>query len=389
MTDETKYLIECNEGIIMPLTTIPYEGRELLDRNFISDNQKSTGVVASLANRQPIGLTGKEMQYINFEGDPGVFSEGYPNAAENEKVKTSNDANNYSRQVFPVTMQTSYRFPKKFLQLFAPGDAYANDFPIDEYRIGDPYSKLTEILAQPWQTTMLEQFKGHINTSISRGLDKSTQFGLNPQFNTVSPTVRRNPFLVESGNTGDNAWRNATVMAWTPDTPQKPGSTPAGNAFEAAVTDLATHNEFTVQAVMSPWYENQIRKETTTIGSPAPLAQGLPMVATNVSIGNVYTALSGLLTDDLVSASGAFPAGTHVDAIVGNFSRIYWDMMPLGDIIVMDSGNPDHGRDDLGALNEVMLRFEYVIAWTIVGGASMFRVITHTDTPAGTRSTKN
>lgn len=370
----------------MPLTTLPFEGKQLIDRDFISDNHKSTGVIASLASKTPIGITGKETHYIDFDGDLQVFSEDNPLGAENEKRKVGSDANNFDRAVFPVTMVMSHRFPKKFLELFS-GNGYTVTGVADQFRLGDPTTKLEQILQQPYQAALIDQYKAYVNRTIARDLDYVFTEGINPKFRTVSKIVRQNPFLLDQNNTAE-PWRNVGLQPWTrPATPEN-GKSPAGDAFANAARSLAAAGEYSISGIISPTYENDIADEKTTIGLPTQFGNSLPLVANNVNISGVPLAVTNNLNDDLVAAAGTLPAGTSVDAIIGNFDRLQWDAIPTSDIEVWDTGDPDGTGVDLGQVNKVCLRFEMIIAWTIIGGASMFRAITHANSGSTTRSSK-
>ena len=148
-----------------------------VDRKLISD-QPAAGAIAKISNSTPIDLIGTQMQTIDFSGEMGIFGEGATGETEAEKKKKSNDATNGVVTINPITFYISYRFPKKFLQLFGVDGAYN---PTDAtFRAGSPQTMLQSILAQPYQAGILDQYRTYVNRAISRALDFAPIFGVNP-----------------------------------------------------------------------------------------------------------------------------------------------------------------------------------------------------------------
>ena len=369
----------------MPLTTINVKPGSFVDRRFILNQIGKRGVLANMGSTYDFGLVGKEMQYIQFDGEAQTFGEDYPMATEEEKRKGAGTASNYKVPVFPVTYTVAQRFPRKFLEIFT-GDGYSEETGV-YFRPGDPASKMKQILSQPYQASVMEQFRAYVNQKAANALDFSVLYGVNPKSGNASPMVRQNGFLLN--NAGDDASNKIKVMTWQKPATSTPGATPAGNIFKQTARDIAADGDFSVQGITTAEFESEIADEQTTIGSPAQLADGLPLVANNVSIKGIPLYMSNILPDSALATTAGIAAGTKVDAIVGNFSeRFLWSVVQLGGIKVFDSGIPDNNMEagDLGSVDQVLLRAEFAIAWTFIGGTSMFRLITHTDAGSGTRS---
>lgn len=364
------------------LTTINVEPGDFVDRNFILNQVGKRGVLANMGSTYKFGLTGREMQYIQFDGEAQIFGEGSPLETDAEKRKGSGDATNFKVPVYPITYSVAQRFPRKFLELFT-GDGYSENTGIF-YRSGDPASMMMQILNQPYQQNIIGQFRAYVNQKVANAVDFSAIYGVNPSTGLASPLARQNGYLLNTS--GDNAANKAKFMTWDKPDSMTAGKTPAGNVFKDTARDIAEEGDFSVQGVTTAEFENTIADEQTTIGSPAQLADGLPLTAQNVSIKGIPLYMSNILPDSNLSTTAGVPANTKVDAILGNFAdRFLWDVTSLGNIYVYDSGIPDNKIElgDLGATNQVLLRYEFTYAWAFIGGTQMFRVISHnTGTPS-------
>lgn len=369
----------------MALTTIDFKPGTLIDRKFILNQTGKRGVLASMASPTKLGITGREMQYVEFEGEAGVFSEDYPDAAPEEKVKGSGTAQTHRQPVYPVTYYVAQRVSKRFLEI-TTGNGYNMPTGL-YYQAGDPKATINQLLKQPYQAEILDQFRFYVNSTISKALDFSGIYGVNPKTGLASNVVRNNGFLLNTAGTDASA--KIGFQDWArPATPEN-GKTPAGNVFKKTVRDIADNlGDYSVQGLITSSYEGDIADEQTTIGSPAQLSGNLPLAATNVTIGGVPLTLSNILPDQNLATTAGVPAGKKVDAIIGDFNdRFMWDAIPLGGIEVFDTGNPDNNPEgDLSAVNKVLLRVEVSMAWGFIGGTSMFRAITHSDGGSSTRS---
>lgn len=364
------------------LTTINVEPGDFVDRRFITNKIGKRGVLANMGSTYDFGLTGKEMQYIQFDGEAQIFDEGSPLGTDAEKRKGSGDASNFKVPVYPITYSVAQRFPRRFLEIFS-GDGYSEETGVF-YRAGDPVSMMRQILNQPYQQNILGQFKAYVNQKAANALDFSAIYGVNPSTGSASPLARQNGFLLNTS--GDNDANKAKFMPWNKPENMTAGQTPAGNIFKQTARDLAEDGDFSVQGITTAEFESTIADEQTTIGSPAQLADGLPLTARNVSIKGIPLYMSNILPDSTLATNAGVPANTKVDAVLGNFSdRFLWSVTSLGNIYVYDSGIPDNKLElgDLGSVNQVLLRYEFSIAWTFIGGTQMFRVISHnTSTPS-------
>ena len=194
-----------------------------VDRKLISD-QPAAGALAKISNSTPIDLIGTQMQTIDFTGEMGIFGEGATGAVAAEQKKSSNDATNGVVTINPITFYISYRFPKKFLQLFGVNGAYN---PTDAtFRAGSPQTMLQSIVAQPYQAGILDQYRTYVNRAISRALDFAAIFGVNPATKAASTVARTNGYVLE--HAGD--------IGYTPGTGAQ-----AATAFKSVELALTRH----------------------------------------------------------------------------------------------------------------------------------------------------
>jgi hypothetical protein len=333
-----------------------------VDRKLIS-NQPAAGAIARISNSTPIDLIGTQMQTIDFSGEMGIFGEGAAGATEAEKMKTSNDANNGVVTINPITFYISYRFPKKFLQLFGVDGAYN---PTDAtFRAGSPQTMLQSILAQPYQAGILDQYRTYVNRAISRALDFAPIFGVNPATKKASAVARTNGFVLDK----------AGSISYTPGTGAE-----AATAFKQAVRKVAAQGDASAQGVTTSSYLAAIGDGLTNSGTPTQYAADVPLIGNMVNLGGVTLAASNTVSDPQAAASAPQLSTTKVlDAVIGDFAnRFVWGAVPLSGIEVFDSGNPDGSTEgDLGAVNKVMLRTEVAIGWGFIGGTDKFYAITH------------
>ncbi len=331
------------------------------DRGLISEDSPQ-GVLVKTANSTPIDFVGKEYQTIDFSGEMGIFGEGSPDAAAEEKTKSSNDATNGKLTIFPVTLQASYRVPKKFLAIFGV-DGYNPSAPT--YNAGAPASMLEQALQQPYQKGILEQYSHYTNRMIGRALDYLGIYGINPQTKKASAIARQNDYLLKA----------AAPISYTPGTgPQ------AAQAFNAAVRAVAENGDTAAQGIVNPAFLAAIQDGETNIGSQTQYAAQIPLIGSQVSLGGV-TLYAGSTVADATAATAAGVASTNVlDAIIGDYQdRFVWGMNLLSGIEVFDSGNPDNSSEgDLAAVNKVLLRTEIALAWGFIGGTDKFMSISHT-----------
>lgn len=332
-----------------------------VDRKLISE-QPAAGAIARISNSTPIDLIGTQMQTIDFSGEMGIFGEGATGEAPDEKLKKSNDATNGVVTINPITFYISYRFPKKFLQLFGVDGAYN---PTDAtFRAGSPQTMLQSILAQPYQAGILDQYRTYVNRAISRALDFAPIFGVNPASKTKSAVARTNGYVLEK----------ATQIDYTTGTGAQ-----AATAFKQAVRKVAAQGDASAQGVTTSAYLAAIGDGLTASGTPTQYAADVPLIGNMVNLGGVTLAASNTVSDpDAATGSGQLAKKT-LDAVVGDFAnRFVWGAIPLSGIEVFDSGNPDNAAEgDLGAVNKVMLRTEVAIGWGFIGGTSKFYAITH------------
>lgn len=333
-----------------------------INRKLISD-QPAAGAIARISNSTPIDLIGTQMQTIDFSGEMGIFGEGATNETTDEKKKTSNDATNSVVTINPITFYISYRFPKKFLQLFGVDGAYN---PTDAtFRAGSPQTMLQSILAQPYQAGILDQYRTYVNRAISRALDFAPIFGVNPATKAASNVARTNGYVFE----------HAVKVDYTSGTGAE-----AATAFKQAVRQVAAQGDASAQGVTTSAYLAAIGDGLTTSGSPTQYAADVPLIGNMVNIGGVTLAASNTVSDIKAAAAVGLTGEQVLDAVVGDFAnRFVWGAVPLSGIEVFDSGNPDSSDEgDLGAVNKVMLRTEVAIGWGFIGGTSKFHYITHT-----------
>lgn len=336
-----------------------------VDRRLISE-QPAAGALAKISNSTPIDLIGTQMQTIDFAGEMGIFGEGASNAVEEEKKKSSNEATNGVVTINPITFYISYRFPKKFLQLFGVNGAYN---PTDAtFRAGSPQTMLQSIVAQPYQAGILDQYRTYVNRAISRALDFAAIFGVNPATKKVSNVARTNGYVLEhAGNVNYTQGTGAE----------------AATAFKQAVRKVAAQGDASAQGVTTSAYLSDIGDGLTTGGAPAQYAAEVPLIGNMVNLGGVTLAASNTVSDTKAVATTSL-ANKTLDAVIGDFAnRFVWGAVPLSGIEVFDSGNPDNSSEgDLGASNKVMLRTEVAIGWGFIGGTDKFYAINHT-TSAG------
>ena len=333
-----------------------------VDRKLIS-NQPAAGAIAKISNSIPIDLIGTQMQTIDFSGEMGIFGEGATGETDDEKNKKSNDATNGVVTINPITFYISYRFPKKFLQLFGVDGAYN---PTDAtFRAGSPQTMLQSILAQPYQAGILDQYRTYVNRAISRALDFAPIFGVNPATKTASAVARTNGYVLE----------HAGNIDYTPGTGAE-----AATAFKQAVRQVAAQGDASAQGVTTSAYLAAIGDGLTTIGTPTQYAADVPLIGNMVNLGGVTLAASNTVSDTAAAnGSGELTENKALDAVIGDFAnRFVWGAIPLSGIEVFDSGNPDNSTEgDLGAVNKVMLRTEVAIGWGFIGGTGKFYAITH------------
>lgn len=333
-----------------------------VDRKLIS-NQPAAGAIARISNSTPIDLIGTQMQTIDFSGEMGIFGEGATGETAAEKNKKSNDATNGVVTINPITFYISYRFPKKFLQLFGVDGAYN---PTDAtFRAGSPQTMLQSILAQPYQAGILDQYRTYVNRAISRALDFAPIFGVNPATKEESAVARTNGYVLSL----------AGKIDYTPGTGAE-----AATAFKQAVRRVAAQGDASAQGVTTSAYLAAIGDGLTTAGTPTQYAADVPLIGNMVNLGGVTLAASNTVSDPKAAAgSGQLNNNEVLDAVVGDFAnRFVWGAIPLSGIEVFDSGNPDNSTEgDLGAVNKVMLRTEVAIGWGFIGGTSKFYAITH------------
>lgn len=335
-----------------------------VDRKLIS-NQPAAGAIARISNSTPIDLIGTQMQTIDFSGEMGIFGEGATGEADAEKTKKSNEATNGVVTINPITFYISYRFPKKFLQLFGVDGAYN---PTDAtFRAGSPQTMLQSILAQPYQAGILDQYRTYVNRAISRALDFAPIFGVNPATKLASAVARTNGYVLNE----------AVPIDYTPGTGAQ-----AATAFKQAVRKVAAQGDASAQGVTTSAYLAAIGDGLTANGTPTQYASDVPLIGDMVNLGGVTLAASNTVSDTAAAASSGRLAKKALDAVVGDFAnRFVWGAIPLSGIEVFDSGNPDNSPEgDLGAVNKVMLRTEVAIGWGFIGGTSKFYTITHTPT---------
>lgn len=332
-----------------------------VDRKLISD-QPAAGAIARISNSTPIDLIGTQMQTIDFSGEMGIFGEGAADATDAENKKTSNNATNGVVTINPITFYISYRFPKKFLQLFGVDGAYN---PTDAtFRAGSPQTMLQSILAQPYQAGILDQYRTYVNRAISRALDFAPIFGVNPATKDASTVARTNGYVLERAGNID----------YTPGTGAE-----ATTAFKQAVRQVAAQGDASAQGVTTSSYLAAIGDGLTSIGTPTQYAADVPLIGNMVNIGGVTLAASTTVSDTGAATGSGQLTGKVLDAVIGDFAnRFVWGATPLSGIEVFDSGNPDGATEgDLGAVNKVMLRTEVAIGWGFIGGTGKFYAITH------------
>lgn len=334
-----------------------------VDRKLISE-QPATGALAKISNSTPIDLIGTQMQTIDFTGEMGIFGEGASNAKTAEQTKSSNDATNGVVTINPITFYISYRFPKKFLQLFGVNGAYN---PTDAtFRAGSPQTMLQSIVAQPYQAGILDQYRTYVNRAISRALDFAAIFGVNPATKAASNVARTNGYVLdEAGN-----------INYTPGTGAE-----AATAFKQAVRQVAAQGDASAQGVTTSAYLSAIGDGLTTVGTPTQYAADVPLIGNMVNLGGVTLAASNTVSDTTAATgSGKLTDKQVLDAVIGDFAnRFVWGATPLSGIEVFDSGNPDSSLEgDLGAVNKVLLRTEVAIGWGFIGGTGKFYAINHT-----------
>lgn len=332
-----------------------------VDRKLISE-QPAAGALAKISNSTPIDLIGTQMQTIDFTGEMGIFGEGASNAVAAEQKKSSNGATNGVVTINPITFYISYRFPKKFLQLFGVDGAYN---PTDAtFRAGSPQTMLQSILAQPYQAGILDQYRTYVNRAISRALDFAAIFGVNPATKVASNVARTNGYVLDKAGNID----------------YKPGTgAEAATAFKHAVRQVAAQGDASAQGVTTSAYLAAIGDGLTAGGTPTQYATDVPLIGNMVNIGGVTLAASNTVSDTIAATGSGQLESKALDAVIGDFAnRFVWGAIPLSGIEVFDSGNPDNsGEGDLGALNKVMLRTEVAIGWGFIGGTNKFYAITH------------
>lgn len=335
-----------------------------VDRKLIS-NQPAAGAIARISNSTPIDLIGTQMQTIDFSGEMGIFGEGATDETVDEKKKKSNTATNGVVTINPITFYISYRFPKKFLQLFGVDGAYN---PTDAtFRAGSPQTMLQSILAQPYQAGILDQYRTYVNRAISRALDFAAIFGVNPATKHSSAVARTNGYVLDK----------AAILDYTPG-----DGAEAATAFKQAVRQVATQGDASAQGVTTSAYLAAIGDGLTSIGTPAQYAADVPLIGNMVNLGGVTLAASNTVSDPQAASSCGTLNKKTLDAVVGDFAnRFVWGAIPLSGIEVFDSGNPDNSDEgDLGAVNKVMLRTEVAIGWGFIGGTDKFYAIAHPTT---------
>lgn len=332
-----------------------------VDRKLISE-QPAAGAIAKISNSTPIDLIGTQMQTIDFSGEMGIFGEGVTGETAAEKKKKSNDATNGVVTINPITFYISYRFPKKFLQLFGVDGAYN---PTDAtFRAGSPQTMLQSILSQPYQAGILDQYRTYVNRAISRALDFAPIFGVNPATKATSAVARTNGYVLD----------NAGGISYTPGTGAE-----AATAFKQAVRQVAAQGDASAQGVTTSSYLAAIGDGLTNIGTPTQYASDVPLIGNMVNLGGVTLAASNTVSDTAAADGSTKLPNKVLDAVIGDFAnRFVWGAIPLSGIEVFDSGNPDNSDEgDLGAVNKVMLRTEVAIGWGFIGGTSKFYAITH------------
>ena len=333
-----------------------------VDRRLISE-QPAAGALAKISNSTPIDLIGTQMQTIDFTGEMGIFGEGASNAVDAEKKKSSNEATNGVVTINPITFYISYRFPKKFLQLFGVNGAYN---PTDAtFRAGSPQTMLQSIVAQPYQAGILDQYRNYVNRAISRALDFAAIFGVNPATKEASTVARTNGYVLDKAGT----------VTYTPGTGAE-----AATAFKQAVRQVAAQGDASAQGVTTSAYLSAIGDGLTTGGTPTQYAADVPLIGNMVNLGGVTLAASNTVSDTTAATGSGKLASKTLDAVIGDFAnRFVWGAVPLSGIEVFDSGNPDNSSEgDLGALNKVLLRTEVAIGWGFIGGTGKFYAINHT-----------
>jgi len=327
-----------------------------IDRKFIGE-LSDTGALATLANPTDIGLEGTSAQTVDFSGEMGIFGEGNTLATAEEKTKASNDASNGVVTLHPITYYISYRFPKKFLAVNGV-DGYTPTAEV--FRAGMPATLFGTIMQQPYQAAILEQYRAKVNTAVTRALDYSAFFGVNPKTKAASPLARTNGYLSAS----------TTIQAIGD------GTAPRNAAFKAAVRATALNGDTSAEAAVSPVFSANMGDEVTTIGTPVGYSASVPLIGKLFNLGGVPVTSTSILMDEAATTAGGVT--DNVEAFVGNFrERFVWGATTLSGIEVFDTGNPDNSAEgDLGAVNKVMLRTEVAMGWAFLGGADKFVAIT-------------
>lgn len=340
-----------------------------LNHGFVSNDliseQPNPSALAKIASPIAIDMVDRDTQIINFEGEMGLFDDESPDAAPEEKVKASNTATNTKMTTHTHVFQYSQRFSKRFLQVFE-----GNGYNLGD-RIGGGLSlgNFADLLKNPYQAKVLNQFQAAVNAAAGRALDYAAIFGVNPQTMKASTVARTNGFLLDK----------AKAMLWTPPSAKgTAGNTAASDILKNTVQDISTQADYQSQGAMTADYLFNLSREVTTSGTPAGFAGNLPLTATDVTVGGVPFAVA----PTIANAKGAAAAGVKgntLDAVLGNFNnRFRFGVMSLGDgIEVFDVGNPDGGATDLANKNEILLRVEIGISWGFLGGTDKFRYIAH------------
>ncbi len=331
-----------------------------VDRKLISE-QPASGALVKIASPMALDLIGTQMQTIDFSGEMGIFGEGATNQTDEEKTKKSNEATNGSITINPITFQIGYRFPKKFLQLFGANGYNPSD---PTFRAGAPQTMLNQIVAQPYQASVLEQYRNYVNKAISRAIDFAAIFGVNPQTMKASPVARVNGYLLE--HAGNIAYKGDGKV------------TPA-DAFKAAVRRTADFGDTVAQGVVTSGFLADMADAKTTIGSPAEFASNIPLIGGLVNINGVTLSASNTVSNTKAAEGSGQLTSEVLDGVIGDFTnRFVYGVIPLSGIEIFDSGNPDGAtKGDLGANNEVLLRTEVAIGWGFIGGTDKFSAITH------------
>lgn len=216
------------------------------------------------------------------------------------------------------------------------------------------------IAAEEEQLSLLQNFMEGYARKLARGLDLMAFHGVNPRTGTESN-------LIANDNSFDKAV-SQTVTAGS--------STTADAQVEAAIAMVQTANYEASGMAMSPTFRSRLAAMTNENGE---------RIYRELAWGNTPGAMNGLpiQSNSTVSANPTVSGQTTTTdlAVVGDFEGAFrWGYSRQIPMRVIEYGDPDNTGSDLQGHNQVYLRCETYVGWSILDPLAFARIVETSET---------